>query len=60
MTSKTPPSLDEATKRRTKQSTAGINSWYTETSSPSRKLKSAPLNTNAKTFNKKVTITTTF
>ena len=53
MASKTTPSLNEAIKRRTKQSTAGINRQYTETPSPSCKLKSAPLNVNAKTFSKK-------
>ena len=57
MASKTTPSLNKATKRRTKRFTAGINSRYTETSSRSRKLKSAPLNVNAKTFSKKNTIT---
>ena len=53
MASKTTPSLNEVTKRQTKRSTAGINSRYTETSSPSCKLKSAPLNVNTKTFSKK-------
>ena len=58
MASKTTPSLNEAIKRRSKRSTAGINSRYTETPSPSsRKLKSTPLNSTAKNSNKKNTIT---
>ena len=57
MASKNTPSLNEATKLLTKRSTAGINSRYTKTPSQSRKLKSAPLNVNAKTFSKKNTIT---
>ena len=57
MASKTRPSLNEATKRRSKRSTGGINSWYMETPPPSRKLKSAPLNVNVKNFSKKNTIT---
>ena len=48
MASKITSSLNESTKHRTKQSTSGINSCYTETPSPSRKLKFAPLNANAK------------
>ena len=58
MASKTTPSLNEAIKRRSKRSTAGINSRYTETPSPSsRKLKYTPLNSTAKNSNKKNTIT---
>ena len=58
MASKTTPSLNEAFKRRSKRSTAGINSQYTETPSPSfRKLKSTPLNSTAKNSYKKNTIT---
>ena len=57
MTSKTTPSLNEASKRRTKRPTAGFNSRYAETPSASRKLKFAPLNAKAKTFYKKNTIT---
>ena len=58
MASKTTPSLNEAIKRRSKRSTARINSRYTETPSPSsRKLKSTPLNSTAKNSNKKNTIT---
>ena len=48
MASKITSSLNESTKHRTKQSTSGINRCYTETPSPSRKLKFAPLNANAK------------
>ena len=58
MASKTTPLLNEAIKRRSKRSTAGINSRYTETPSPSSlKLKFAPLNSTAKNSNKKNTIT---
>ena len=56
MASKTTPSVNEATKRRTRQSTAGINRRYTKTPSPSQKLKSVSLNANSKTFNKRNTI----
>ena len=54
MASKTTSPLNEASKHQTKQSLAGINSQYTETPSPSRKLKSAPPNVNANTFDKKI------
>ena len=62
MTSKSTPSLNEAITRRTKRSTAGINSRYNQTPSSSPKTiqnsagtlsksskssKSAPLNVNA-------------
>ena len=57
MASKTTPSLNEVNKRRKKRSTADINSRYNETPSLSRKLKAAPLNASAKTYNKKNTIT---
>ena len=58
MASKTIPSLNEAIKRRSKRSTAGINSRHTETPSPSsRKLKSTPLNNTANNSNKRNTIT---
>ena len=52
--SKSTPSLNEATKRQIKQSTAGINSPYTEKPSVFRKLKSISLIAYAKTFSKKI------
>ena len=65
MTSKFTPSLNEAITRRTKRSTAGINSRYNQTPSLSPKTiqksarksskssKSTPLNVNAKIFSSK-------
>ena len=65
MTSKSTPSLNEAITRRTKRSTAGINSRYNQTPSSSPKTiqksagksskssKSTPLNVNAKIFSSK-------